>query len=119
MLKHLKYLLFFAVSIPVFSQTVKEITPPFNIKTVSFIQNGQVSIPLFSLNDSFRLEFDDLFGNEANYYYEIVHCNYDWKPSELAKSEYLQGFDGQRIQDYTNSFNTLQLYSHYRIAFPS
>ncbi len=101
------------------SQPVKETAPPFNIKTIAFMQGNNVMVPQFGLNDSFRLEFDDLYGNEANYYYEIVHCDYDWSPSGLAKNEYLQGFDNQRIQDYTNSFNTLQLYSHYRLTFPN
>lgn len=102
-----------------FSQVEKEITPPYNIKTVTFIQNGQNVIPIFNLKDSFQLQFDDLFGNEANYYYTISHCNYDWTPSQLSKNEYLTGFDNQRIQDYTNSFNTLQIYSHYRLTFPN
>src|SRR5690606_7812407 len=93
--------------------------PPYNIKTIAFMQGNQVTVPQFALNDTFRVEFDDLFGNEANYYYEIIHCDYDWRPSQLAKAEYLQGFDNQRIQDYTNSFNTLQLYSHYRLTFPN
>ena len=110
---------FLFISVATFAQAEKEVEPPFNIKTVSFVQNGQNAIPVFSLNDSFQLQFDDLYGNEANYYYEIIHCNYDWKPSDLSKNEYLRGFDGLRIQDYTNSLNTLQLFSHYNLSFPS
>ena len=102
-----------------FAQVEKEVVPPFNIKTISFVQNNQNTIPIFNLADAFELQFDDLFGNEANYYYEIAHCNYDWKASDLTRNEFLQGFDGQRIQNYSNSYNTLQMYSHYSLAFPN
>jgi hypothetical protein len=96
-----------------------EVNPPYNIKTISFVQSGQNQVPIFQLGDNFQLQFDDLNGTEDNYYYQIKHYDYDWKPSQLSKNEYLSGFDDQRIQDYTNSFNALQLYSHYRMSFPN
>src|SRR3954470_3852700 len=103
--------------IPLFAQVETEVLPPYNIRSIAFSQaSGQTTIPIFSLNDSFTIQFDDLYGNEANYYYQIVHCDYDWKPSQLVKSEYLAGFDDLRIQTYLNSFNTLQVYSHYTLS---
>ena len=100
-------------------QVLQEVNPPFNIKTISFQQNNENVIPIFRLGDTFRFIFDDLFMDEANYYYTITHCNYDWSKSQLSQIEYLNGLDNQRIINYENSFNTLQNYSHYTINFPN
>ena len=118
-MKHkLLFLLSVCFSSILYSQE-KEVNPPYHIKTISFVQNGQNVVPLFQLGDSFQLQFDDLHGTEDNYYYKITHCDYDWKQSQLSINEYLVGFDNQRIQEHINSLNALQIYSHYRIPFPN
>lgn len=119
MLKKVIFIAILLCSISHINAQEVEVNPPYHIKTISFVQNGQNQIPIFQLGDSFQLQFDDLHGSEDNYYYVIKHYDYDWKPSQLTRNEFLNGFDDQRIQDYTNSFNALQLYSHYRIAFPN
>lgn len=114
-----KLLLVFIFTSATAQEVQTEVTPPYNIKTVSFVQGGSNVVPIFQLGSTFELQFDDLFGNEANYYFEITHCDYNWKPTEIPKTDYVLGFDNQRITDYSNSFNTLQLYSHYRLPFPN
>ena len=119
MLRYLFQTLFFLTVTFAFAQAEKEIIPPYHIKTVSFVQNNQNAVPIFQLGEAFQLQFDDLFGNDASYFYEIIHCDYNWNPSDLQKREYLQGFDNQRIQESTSSFNCLQIYTHYRLNFPN
>lgn len=102
-------------------QTAQEVIPPNYIRTVIFQGNNSEysGTPIIRLGESLNLEFDDIIGDEANYYYTLEHFNYDWTPSDLVKSEYLQGFDDVRITNYENSYNTLQLYSHYKLRIPN
>ena len=110
----------FAIGTLCTSAQVMESAAPNYIKTILFKGNTNVSqLPILKMGDPLLLEFDALNGLEQDFYYVIEHFNYDWTPSNLVKSEYLSGFDNQRIQDYKNSFNTYQIYSHYQLQIPN
>ncbi|WP_421811165.1 type IX secretion system plug protein domain-containing protein [Flagellimonas sp.] len=102
-----------------FAQVIYEAPPPENIKSIVFKGPTEDQFPLIQLGESMTLEFDDLTASEQDYYYKIIHCDYDWTPSQLLKSQYLDGADNQRIIDYENSYNTLQPYSNYRLTIPN
>jgi hypothetical protein len=118
----MKYLLFCFLSLSLFSfsQTEYEVNPPDFIKTIIFKSNTEEGeLPILKLNERLTLEFDALNGEEEDFYYVIEHCDYNWEPSRLMKSEYMQGFDNQRIVNYENSFNTYQIYSNYKLQIPN
>jgi len=107
------------LSLSIHSQ-IKEVNPPDYIKTINFKGNTpETQLPILRLGEYVILEFDALNGDEDDYYYKIEHFNYDWTPSILVKSEFMDGFDNQRIRNYENSYNTYQIYSHYKLTIPN
>lgn len=107
-------------SMPIGAQVAEEIVEPNFIKTIQFIGDtafGQ--LPILRIGAPLELSFDDIIGDEHDYFYTIEHFNADWTPSQLVKSEYLQGMDNVRILDFENSVSTLQLYTNYRLRIPN
>ena len=101
------------------AQYAEHIEPDF-IKTIQFAgDTKQSQLPIINLSEALFLSFDDLNGNEADYYYQITHHDFDWTLSDLTKGEYMSGFDDVRIYNYENSFNTFQSYSHYTLKIPN
>lgn len=93
-----------------------------SIKSVQFYpvdrENAFPVIELFS-DDQLMLAFDDLRGDVRNFYFSVEHCDANWVPSRLSPLEYAEGYNEERILNYSASVNTLQSYTHYRVDFPT
>ncbi len=117
---HLGVFVFIIFSFFISTGQVEETPAPNYIKTIEFIgKSDQAQLPVLKMGESFQLRFDDIIGDERDYYYTIEHFDFDWTPSSLSKGEYIDGFDDVRIENYENSFNTLQIYSHYTLNVPN
>lgn len=115
----LKQIFFLLFASSIFAQVQEEVNPPEHIKSITFKGITEDQFPIAKIGEPIFLEFDDILANEQDYYYKIIHCDYDWSPSQLLKSQYLKGVDNQRIVNYENSYNTLQPFSNYKLTIPN
>jgi hypothetical protein len=93
-----------------------------NIKSVLLHEiSWELSPPLvdFDMGQQLELSFDDLDGDNKNYWYTVIHCDALWKPSDLMPQEYLNSYVEEQITNYAYSAGTLQKYTHYKWVFPN
>ena len=92
------------------------------IKTVQLYKEGwNLSFPAMKLNSDEKIDLHfDLLDNQAEtFYYSFIHCDKDWKKSDILPNDYLEGFYENPIDDYNPSFNTTVDYFHYKVSFPN
>lgn len=70
-------------------------------------------------HETIEFSFDEMSHEYHRYTYHITHCDAQWKPSSILESDYLDGFNGQTIDDWQNSLNTTFDYTHYRLVIPN
>lgn len=70
-------------------------------------------------SDKIVISFDELTEDVSYLRFRLIHCNADWRPSRLIESEYIDGFNDIKIDDYAYSSNTFIHFVNYRIEIPS
>lgn len=92
-----------------------------NFKTLKTAVDGDfMAQPVIRLgtDDRIVVTFDEIGEDNSYLEYRILHCNADWQPSRLLESEYIDGFNSQRIEDFAFSASTFVHYVNYRIVIP-
>ena len=88
------------------------------VQTADTYIHPNVVLNLGSLSEA-SLQFDDLGLNYPSYYFRIIHCQADWKPSPLSEIEYLADFNDIPLRNPTSSIGTKVPYLHYSVPIPS
>jgi hypothetical protein len=92
------------------------------IRSVQLYQERwNLSYPILKLNsnDKLVLHFDLLDDQPEAFTYNFIHCDKDWKRSDIFPNDYIDGYSENPVEDYQSSFNTTVKYTHYKIAFPN
>lgn len=92
------------------------------IKSLKVEVNDDWSLPpvlTMDSDDVMTVSFDRLGHDYCDMNYRITHCNWDWTPSDMSEIDYLDGFNGNDIEDYAPSVNTTVEYTHYDLTIPN
>ena len=93
-----------------------------NVRTLTLTVNDDPTLPPylpFGGRQHLVIEWDEMSHNYKRYVYHIDHCDWDWQPTDgIFESDFLEGLNDQLIEDYEKSFNTTQIYTHYRLRIP-
>ncbi|MGB5989590.1 MAG: DUF5103 domain-containing protein [Marinifilaceae bacterium] len=101
---------------------VNAIIKNHNIHTLKIYARNDVSIlPIIELNSKQKVQvnFDSFQEDNQDLVYQIIHCDANWKKSNLSEQLYMEGFSENFITDYELSFNTNVNYANYSLEIPN
>ena len=86
-----------------------------------YVEDNPLAPPVITLGEANRIviSFDQLAEDIDYLQYRVVHCDADWRKSQLSELEYLTGMNLGNITDYAYSTNTFAHYVNYRITLPN
>ncbi len=92
-----------------------------SLQVVAGTRWQQMPIIRLNGNEPINISFDWLSHSYRRLSYTVTHLEADFTPSDAVfTSDYLEGFEnGLTIDDYQQSINTLQNYTHYRLQIPN
>ena len=94
-----------------------------NVRTLTLTIDDDATLPPYMpLGGSkhIDIEWDEMSHDYKRYIYYIDHCDWDWQPTDgIFESDYLEGLNNQLVEDFEKSFNTTQIYTHYRLRIPN
>ena len=83
--------------------------------------NKPLAIPVVPLNglSPLLISFDDFKNEYQDYYYSVELRNADWSAVSMSAFDYLQGFNQNKISNFSVSSIATQRYYHYEFNFPN
>lgn len=93
-----------------------------SIKSVQCYPEGaEIQLPIIELNSGKRLilAFDDLESGVKSFQYTFIHCDFNWNPTNMLQMDFIQGGIEDNIVDWSASFNTQPIYTHFKLSFPN
>lgn len=120
----MKKLLILALLLPFSLLSSAQFSRSFSasISSLQMVLNGDWSKPAvitLGSDDELSFAFDELSHKYKRFIYRLTHCNADWTPSDLHQIDYLDGFNDRPVDNWENSVNTTQLYTHYTFSLPN
>lgn len=84
-------------------------------------KNISTGEPCYQINsdDIITIDFDLLNENIQSIQYQLIHCNRNWKKSNLMEMEYIEGFSTNYIESADISYGPIQQYVHYNFELPN